>query len=138
LKDLPEVPQHSSKSRVKLPESLRYCNEILRELFNKRHSAYAWPFYKPVDAEALGLHDYHKIITNPMDLGTVKTKMDNRVYEEAEEFAGDVRQIFENCYHYNPDTHDVVGMARKLQEVISKFNCHILCCQFCIGLKGFF
>merc|ERR1719232_2404915 len=37
--------------RTKLPESLRFCNEILRELFNKRHSAYAWPFYKPVDAE---------------------------------------------------------------------------------------
>jgi len=33
---------------------------------------YAWPFYKPVDAELLGLHDYHEIIKKPMDLGTVK------------------------------------------------------------------
>ena len=31
-------------------------------MFNKRHAAYAWPFYKPVDAERLGLHDYYKII----------------------------------------------------------------------------
>lgn len=103
--------------RTKLPESLKYCNEILRELFNKRHSAYAWPFYKPVDAGALGLHDYHTIITKPMDLGTVKTKMDSRLYSTAEEFADDVRQIFNNCYIYNPETHDVVAMARKLQEV---------------------
>lgn len=35
---------------------------------------YAWPFYKPVDAELLGLHDYHEIIKKPMDLGTVKVR----------------------------------------------------------------
>ena len=33
---------------------------------------YAWPFYKPVDAELLGLSDYHEIIKTPMDLGSVK------------------------------------------------------------------
>ena len=103
--------------RSKLPKSLAYCNEILRELFNKRHSAYAWPFYKPVDASALGLHDYHTIISKPMDLGTVKNKMDSRNYVDAEEFHEDVVQIFKNCYIYNPDTHDVVAMARKLEEV---------------------
>ena len=101
---------------------MRFCNEILRELFNKRHSAYAWPFYKPVDASALGLHDYHTIIKKPMDLGTVKTKMDSRLYSSPEQFAEDVRMIFKNCYVYNPDTHDVVAMARKLEEVINCLN----------------
>ena len=52
-----------------------------------------------------------------MDLGTVKNKMDSRNYEDAEEFHDDVIQIFKNCYIYNPDTHDVVAMARKLEEV---------------------
>ena len=52
-----------------------------------------------------------------MDLGTVKEKMDNRKYFSADEFADDVRTIFKNCYTYNPDTHDVVAMARKLEEV---------------------
>eukprot|EP00095_Tigriopus_kingsejongensis_P011462 maker-scaffold1042_size67897-snap-gene-0.10 protein:Tk11462 transcript:maker-scaffold1042_size67897-snap-gene-0.10-mRNA-1 annotation:"low quality protein: bromodomain-containing protein 2-like" len=106
-----------SKSRLRLSEGLKYCNEILRELFSKKHSAYAWPFYKPVDAQQLGLHDYHNIITEPMDLGTVKQKMDNRDYSEPEEFAHDVRQIFKNCYTYNPETHDVVAMAKKLEQV---------------------
>ena len=96
---------------------MRYCNEILRELFNKKHGSYAWPFYKPVNAEALNLHDYHTIITKPMDLGTVKSNMDARRYKSAEAFAEDVRMIFKNCYKYNPDTHDVVAMARKLEEV---------------------
>ncbi|XP_076627797.1 homeotic protein female sterile isoform X6 [Colletes latitarsis] len=111
-------PQHTTgKSKEKLSEALKSCNEILKELFSKKHSGYAWPFYKPVDAELLGLHDYHDIIKKPMDLGTVKTKMDNREYKTAQEFAGDVRLIFTNCYKYNPPDHDVVAMARKLQDV---------------------
>lgn len=55
-----------------LSDQLKYCSDILREMLSKKHSAYAWPFYKPVDAEALGLHDYHDIIKYPMDLSTVK------------------------------------------------------------------
>ena len=34
------------KPKGRLSESLKYCNEVLRELFNKKHSGYAWPFYK--------------------------------------------------------------------------------------------
>lgn len=41
-------------------------------MLSKKHSTYAWPFYRPVDAEALQLHDYHDIIKYPMDLSTVK------------------------------------------------------------------
>lgn len=119
VKDLPDtLPQHSSaRPRDKLRESMKACNEILKELFHKKHSGYAWPFYKPVDAGLLGLHDYHDIIKKPMDLGTVKAKMDGREYRSAAEFAGDVRMIFTNCYKYNPPDHDVVAMARKLQDV---------------------
>lgn len=66
-----EVPQHAGK-KGKLSEHLRHCDSILKELLSKKHAAYAWPFYKPVDAEALELHDYHDIIKHPMDLSTVK------------------------------------------------------------------
>lgn len=41
-------------------------------MFAKKHAAYAWPFYKPVDVEALGLHDYCDIIKHPMDMSTIK------------------------------------------------------------------
>jgi len=98
-------------------ESLKYCNEVLRELFAKKHSGYAWPFYKPVDAETLGLHDYHLIIKKPMDLGTIKRKMDSREYTSAKGFEEDVLQIFANCYKYNPPEHDVNRMGKKLEEV---------------------
>lgn len=116
-----QMSGHSSnvvpKNKEKLSDALKACNEILKELFSKKHSGYAWPFYKPVDAELLGLHDYHDIIKKPMDLGTVKQKMDNREYKTAPEFATDVRLIFANCFKYNPPDHDVVAMGRKLKDV---------------------
>lgn len=113
----PANQQLVAKNKEKLSESLKLCNEILKELFSKKHSGYAWPFYKPVDAKMLGLHDYHDIIKKPMDLGTVKRKMDEREYKTAAEFEADVRLIFTNCYKYNPPDHDVVKMGRKLQDV---------------------
>lgn len=56
----------------KRQEQLRYCARLVKEMLSKKHVAYAWPFYKPVDAKALGLHDYHDIIKHPMDLSTIK------------------------------------------------------------------
>ncbi|KAK1877476.1 Bromodomain containing protein 4 [Dissostichus eleginoides] len=86
-------------------------------MLSKKHAAYAWPFYKPVDVAALGLHDYHDIIKYPMDLSSIKLKLENRQYREPQEFAADVRLMFSNCYKYNPPDHEVVAMARKLQDV---------------------
>ncbi|XP_018422422.1 PREDICTED: bromodomain-containing protein 3 [Nanorana parkeri] len=111
-----EVAQHGGK-KGKLTEHLKYCDSILKEMLSKKHAAYAWPFYKPVDAEALELHDYHDIIKHPMDLSTVKKKMDARDYPDAQAFAADIRLMFSNCYKYNPPDHEVVAMARKLQDV---------------------
>nr|XP_054770228.1 bromodomain-containing protein 3-like isoform X1 [Lytechinus pictus]XP_054770229.1 bromodomain-containing protein 3-like isoform X1 [Lytechinus pictus]XP_054770230.1 bromodomain-containing protein 3-like isoform X1 [Lytechinus pictus] len=116
-RELPESDQHQKGKKGKLTAQLKYCYGVIKELMSKKHSAYAWPFFKPVDAEVLGLHDYHEIIKTPMDMGTVKVKLENRDYKTANDFAADVRLIFTNCYKYNPPDHDVVGMARKLQNV---------------------
>ncbi|KAK2817363.1 hypothetical protein Q5P01_025554 [Channa striata] len=101
----------------KRQEQLRSCARLVKEMLSKKHVAYAWPFYKPVDAKALGLHDYHDIIKHPMDLSTIKKKLDSRQYRDAQEFAADIRLMFSNCYKYNPPDHDVVSMAHKLQDV---------------------
>lgn len=62
----------NSQQQYKITEPLRHCSEILKELFAKKHCSYAWPFYNPVDVNALGLHNYYDIVKNPMDLGTIK------------------------------------------------------------------
>jgi hypothetical protein len=115
-KDLPEYqPQHSSKPRGKLTESMKACHDIIKEIFSKKHAGYAWPFYKPVDTDLL--HDYKKVVKTPMDLGTIKAKTEGRAYNTSTEFATDIRLMFTNCYKYNPPDHEVVVMARKLQDV---------------------
>ncbi|CAH1786181.1 unnamed protein product [Owenia fusiformis] len=113
-----EQAQHSTKNKKgRLSEQLKYCSNLTKEMFAKKHATYAWPFYKPVDAEAMNLHDYYDIIKKPMDLNSVKSKMENRQYANAAQFAEDVRLIFSNCYRYNPAGSDVVNMAKKLQDV---------------------
>uniref|UniRef100_A0AAQ4RA84 Bromodomain containing 4 n=1 Tax=Gasterosteus aculeatus aculeatus TaxID=481459 RepID=A0AAQ4RA84_GASAC len=109
--------QHHAGGGSERAEQMRCCARLVREMLSKKHVGYAWPFYKPVDAKALGLHDYHDIIKHPMDLSNIKRKLDTRQYRDAQEFAADVRLMFSNCYKYNPPEHDVVGMARKLQDV---------------------
>ncbi|XP_060133440.1 bromodomain testis-specific protein [Zootoca vivipara] len=117
-RDLPDSQQPLAPMKnVKLTEPLKYCNEIIGEMFSKHHAMYAWPFYKPVDITALGLEDYHDVIKHPMDLETIKKKMENCEYKDTQEFAADVRLMFMNCYRYNSPDHEVVAMARKLQDV---------------------
>ena len=62
-----------------LSVQLRFCQQILKDMLSRKHQAYAWPFYKPVDASALNLHDYHDIIKQPMDLSTIRVCTDLRV-----------------------------------------------------------
>ncbi|XP_009211113.1 bromodomain testis-specific protein isoform X2 [Papio anubis] len=64
--------QYNVVKSVKVTEQLRHCSEILKEMLAKKHFSYAWPFYNPVDVNALGLHNYYDIVKNPMDLGTIK------------------------------------------------------------------
>ena len=123
-KELPDVdPQAtgSKSKKAKMSERMKYCSTILKELLAKKHSTYAWPFYKPVDVKLYKLDDYYEIIKKPMDLGTAKSKMDRREYRKPQEFAEDIRLIFTNCYKYNPPDHEIVQMARKLQVIYMFF-----------------
>ncbi len=62
-------------SKAATSSQLKYCSQLLKELFSKRHLEYAWPFYKPVDVKGLGLTDYFDIIEKPMDMGSVRKKV---------------------------------------------------------------
>lgn len=47
--------------------------------------------------------DYYKIIKNPMDLSTIKKRLqeDCFVYTKPEDFVADFRLIFQNCAEFN-------------------------------------
>ena len=78
---------------------------------------FAWPFYQPVDSIKLGLPDYHRIITHPMDLSTIKKRLENCYYYSAKECIKDFKTMFTNCYVYNKPGEDVVLMAQTLEKV---------------------
>ncbi|XP_009578072.1 PREDICTED: bromodomain-containing protein 3-like [Fulmarus glacialis] len=103
--------------KIQLSEQLNHCNEILKEMFSKKHAAYAWPFLKPVDVASFSLSENQGITKCPTDLGTIKKKMDNFEYRDIQEFATDVRLMFMSCYKHNSPDHKIVAMARKLQDV---------------------
>jgi len=122
-RDLPEptsniVPSRPKKGRM--TERMKYCQAILKELLHKKNADVAYYFYYPVDAEVLGLRDYHDIIKHPMDLSTIKKKMDSRDYRKPEQFASDVRLMLHNSFRYNPPDHDVNKCGRKLLEIFEQ------------------
>lgn len=122
-RDLPEptsniVPSRPKKGRM--TERMKYCQNLLKELWHKKNVEVAYYFYYPVDAESLGLRDYHDIIKHPMDLSTIKKKMDAREYRKPEQFASDVRLMLHNAFRYNPPDHDVNRCGRKLLEIFEQ------------------
>ncbi|CAH0480207.1 unnamed protein product [Peronospora belbahrii] len=80
---------------------------------------FGWVFNTPVDPVALNIPNYFKIIRKPMDLGTVKKKLEVGVYKHTEEFAFDVRTTFENAMQYNSEDQDVYSLAK---DMLSDFN----------------
>ncbi|NXH07149.1 BRDT protein, partial [Loxia leucoptera] len=103
--------------KMQLSGQLKHCNAILKEMFSKKHAAYAWPFIKSADAASFSTGVNQAIAKCPTDLGTIKKKMDNFEYNDIQEFATDVRLMFMNCYKRNSSDHEIVAMARKLQDV---------------------
>ncbi|GFY99012.1 global transcription factor group E4 [Actinidia rufa] len=73
-----------------------------------------------VDPEALGLRDYLDVIKHPMDLGTVKSRLNVNWYKSPREFADDVRLTFSNAMIYNPKGQDVHVMAEQLSTIFEE------------------
>ncbi len=106
----------SSRGKRSSPE-MAFCMNTWKELTKKSNFNIAWPFLEPVDSVKLGIPDYPIIVKNPMDLSTVKKKLDAHAYETPEEFEADIRLIFKNCYLYNGAESDVSRLGKELEAV---------------------
>jgi hypothetical protein len=87
--------------------------QIWKAMMGKKDSEF---FREPVDWEALQLFDYPVIIKHPMDLTTVKKKLDSGAYKKPSELATDVRLIFHNAMTYNAPNSKVYNMARAMSD----------------------
>lgn len=115
----PFVPPASKKHRN--TNQLQYLLRVVMKAIWKHQ--FAWPFQQPVDTVRLNLPDYHRIIDHPMDLGTIKKRLENYYYASASECIQDFNTMFTNCYVYNKPGEDVVLMAQALEKLfLTKIN----------------
>ncbi|XP_073812223.1 bromodomain adjacent to zinc finger domain 2B toutatis isoform X3 [Musca autumnalis] len=91
--------KHATK---KLMKELAVCKTVLGEMELHEDS---WPFLLPVNTKQFPT--YRKIIKNPMDLSTIKKRLQELSYKSREDFCVDVRQIFDNCEMFNEDDSPV-------------------------------
>ncbi|KAL8873209.1 MAG: hypothetical protein Q9174_001292 [Haloplaca sp. 1 TL-2023] len=113
-RDLPYA--NSKPKKKKYQAELKFCQHILTELGKAKYAQLTSPFAAPVDPVALNIPDYHSVIKKPMDLRTVREKLDAGQYENAKEFEADVRLIFANCHKYNGSEHPIRSIAKALEE----------------------
>jgi len=96
------------------PQKLKTnCLEVLKVLQGHQHG---WVFNSPVDPVELGLPDYFEVIKQPMDLGTIRKKLENGCYHSLESFHNHVSITFENAMLYNPEGSVVYNMASEMKN----------------------
>ncbi|XP_059904020.1 CREB-binding protein isoform X4 [Gadus macrocephalus] len=107
-----------SQSRRKIfkPEELRQAlMPTLESLY--RQDPESLPFRQPVDPMQLGIPDYFDIVKTPIDLSTIKRKLDTGQYQEPWQYVEDVWLMFNNAWLYNRKTSRVYKYCSKLAEV---------------------
>ena len=88
------------------------CLEVLKVLQGHQHG---WVFNSPVDPIELGLPDYFEVIKIPMDLGTIRKKLENGCYHSLDSFHTHVHTTFDNAMLYNPEGSVVYNMANEMK-----------------------
>jgi hypothetical protein len=78
------------------------------------------PFKEPVDPVQDGVPDYFDKVKKPMDLGTIRAKMERGEYPNEQEFVIDMNQIFTNCYLYWDKKDPMWAACEKLQKTFEE------------------
>jgi E1A/CREB-binding protein len=100
------------------PSDVRaHCTPIVDDMI--RH-ANGYIFATPVDPVKLMIPDYPDIIKRPMDLGTIRKRLDSSYYRDLGECANDIRLTFDNAMLYNPMHTDVHKCARHFKTQFEK------------------
>ncbi|KAG5450308.1 Histone lysine acetyltransferase crebbp [Clonorchis sinensis] len=106
--------REASNRAVWYPNELqRYFLPVVDRISKEKD---AEPFLQPVDWESLEIYDYPQIITHPMDLSTIRKKLENREYKDPWSVVDDFWLMFNNAWLYNKKTSKVYKTCTKLAE----------------------
>lgn len=98
---------------------LEFCREKTRQLMEH---PLAVVFLQPVKPELDGVLDYFKVIKKPMDLGTIKKKLDSGEYANSGEWLDDVNLVWSNATTYHPKSGLVHILALALRDKCRKMT----------------
>ncbi|KAK2959105.1 hypothetical protein BLNAU_5900 [Blattamonas nauphoetae] len=119
----PVIPPPSIKTEeeirhIRAGERFRFFRQMVGEVLRNKN---ALPFAQPVDPIALNVPNYHLFITNPMDLGTIRHKLEYSKYGSAvKDVVTDLTLVIDNCYHFNQPKSVVSLAGEAIQRLMVK------------------
>ncbi|XP_055773046.1 histone lysine acetyltransferase CREBBP-like isoform X2 [Salvelinus fontinalis] len=124
-----------NRKKIFKPEELRQAlMPTLEALY--RQDPESLPFRQPVDPMLLGIPDYFDIVKKPMDLSTIKRKLDTGQYQEPWQYVEDIWVMFNNAWIYNRKTSRVYKYCSKLAEVFElEIDPVMVSLGYCCGRK---
>ncbi|KAI1407047.1 putative Bromodomain testis-specific protein [Hypoxylon sp. FL1857] len=113
---------HADEQQYSADQKLNFCADLLGRMLSGPGfwTRLVGPFREPVRPVEDGVPDYLEKIKKPMDLSTIKAKMDRREYQDEQEFLTDVRQIFTNCYTYHKEGSAMWVNCEKFQKTFEE------------------
>jgi hypothetical protein len=100
-KKLEEFEREAEQINNPQLDTMERCRILLDDMIQNPFSEW---FREPVDHENLGLVDYLQVIKEPQDLGTISKKLERNQYMSPEDYARDVRLVWQNAITYNSAT----------------------------------
>src|ERR1700730_8941976 len=100
----------SGSTSISLPQIRQLLQQVIKADTKK------W-FLSPVDPVAENLPDYNEKISTPMDLGTVRSRLDESAenYKSTSDVVDDILLTFKNAILYNGATSAVAQEAIRLR-----------------------
>lgn len=117
-KAAPPPPAPVKVQRVDVYKLHKACGRKTMELIMA--DKHASIFLQPVDPIRDSAPNYFEVIREPMDLSTMRAKLDANKYKNIEELAADFRLMIANCKHYNSDGSYAFVEAQALEQVFNK------------------
>mmetsp|Transcript_21885 Transcript_21885/g.70458 ORF Transcript_21885/g.70458 Transcript_21885/m.70458 type:complete len:1167 (-) Transcript_21885:418-3918(-) len=94
--------------------------KILEDLC-KRHKGH-WLFLEPVDPVKLGVPTYFDVVRRPMDLATIRRRLDRFEYERFADVVEDCKLMFDNAILFNGSESQIAQTAREMRaDVVDSF-----------------
>ncbi|KAI1779633.1 putative Bromodomain testis-specific protein [Hypoxylon cercidicola] len=113
---------HVDDHQYSTDQKMNFCADLLGRMLSGPGfwTRLVGPFREPVRPLEDGVPDYLDKIKSPMDLSTIKAKMDAHEYSNEQEFLSDVRLIFSNCFTYHKQGSPMWTNCEKFQKTFEE------------------